>query len=304
MMARTSGTSSGRGGRSGRSAPSGLVGFWTRPERNRYLLMVGFLVRRRAELTVLTVGIIVFTTIRGWFTPQPTPGQPAPEPIISPTGWALIVMAATLAVVMAVPPTRRVVWGRCRAVLIRHRMRACFVQTRTWTTNGRLPFLMWSRPSHVGERVRVWLPAGLSVKHLDRITTELAAACWAREARILPVRGQAALVLVDIVRHDPLASRRAVTPPVLDDLAHHNGHAETTDDRPPWLPRPDELADPVHDPASASPGWVSNPPAAASVPAPRTSGASTSKKTPTDTGGQAEQPGVTGFGGVDVTDYV
>ena len=208
-------------------------------------------------------------------------------------------MATTLVVVLAVPASRRCVWGRCRSVVIRHRMRACFLQTRTWTTNGRLPFLLWSRPSRVGERVRVWLPAGLSVKHLERIQDELAAACWAHEVRILPVRTQAALVLVDVVRHDPLASKRAVIPPVAD-----------LDDTPSsWLPDLDSLPTqrvPGSDTAPLPPIPAATPiPATSTTSAPGTSTTARTRKTSTSSNGAgAETPGVTGFGGVDVTDYL
>src|SRR4051812_17158858 len=127
-------------------------------------------------------------------------------------------MAATLAVVLALPASRRYTLRRVSAVVMRHRMRACFLQTRTWTANGRLPFLVWSRPTPVGVRVRVWLPAGLSVNDLERIIDEIGAACWAREARITPVSGQAALVWVDIIRRDPLGAAGPLSPPVVDSL--------------------------------------------------------------------------------------
>ena len=68
--------------------------------------------------------------------------------------------------------------------------------TQTFTmarANGRLPFLLWARPSPVGEHVLVWLPAGMAVKDLERVTGELAAACWATDARILPSKRRAFL---------------------------------------------------------------------------------------------------------------
>jgi hypothetical protein len=173
---------------------------------------------------------------------------------------------------------------------MRHRMRACFLQTRTWTANGRLPFLMWSRPTRVGVRVRVWLPAGLSVNDLERIIDELGAACWAREARITAVRGQAALVLVDIVRRDPLGGSLPLTPPVVDHL--------DPDGPPAWIPTPAT--------------WPPNPPitgpasAATTTPPSGNGRVNTTKGTTraTNPGAQTEAPGVTGFGGMDVSDYV
>ncbi len=191
--------------------------------------------RRRAELTVITVCWLVFVQLDSHVTPG-LPGW------MTPAQWAWLLMAATLAVVLAVPVSRRYTLRRATAVVMRHRMRACFLQTRTWTANGRLPFLVWSRPTRVGVRVRVWLPAGLSVNDLERIIDELGAACWAREARITPVRGQAALVVVDVIRRDPLGTERPLSPPVVDHL--------DPDGRPTWLPSSEELTDATPRPAS------------------------------------------------------
>ena len=303
-MARTTSSrrNNSRSGHSGRGSID--IGFLTRPEGNRFWLLLGFVLRRRAELTVITVGILVHAQLASWITawlmPAPAPDTP-PEmlPLIGPSQWALIVMTATVTVVLVVPVSRRFVIGRCWSVVTRHRMRACFCQTRTWTVNGRMPFLVWSRPSPVGERVRVWLPAGMSVKHLERVAAELAAACWAREARITTVRGQAALVVVDIVRHDPLGSRRPVTPPVWGDL----------DDTGP-IPIVITPAPPVSSTGSTPPprrGTAPTPPAPTTpIPAPPVpvkAAVRTSLST-TTAGAPADPPAVTGFGGVDVSDYI
>ncbi len=223
-MARSaSGRSRGHVGRRGRpNTPGWGWEMFTRPEQSRFWLIVGFVVRRRAELTVITVVWLVVDQLDS----QVTPGLPE---WMTPAQWAWLLMATILAVVLALPALRRFTLQRCTAVAMRHRMRACFVQTRTWTANGRLPFLVWSRPTPVGVRVRVWLPAGLSVNDLERIIDEIGAACWAREARITPVPGQAALVWVDIIRRDPLGAQQPLSPPVLDHLG--------ADGRPTWLPR-------------------------------------------------------------------
>ena len=148
------------------------------------------------------------------------PRRPADRPVLglAPAGatWlghtmALIVVTVLVLSILVIPASRRYLNRRWWSVTTRHRMRACFVQTRTMTHHGRLPLLVWSRPSPVGEKVRVWLPAGLSVKDLERVTTETAAACWAADVRITPSRRQAALVVVDVIRRDPLTGG-ALTP--------------------------------------------------------------------------------------------
>lgn len=296
---------------------------FTRPEQSRFWLVIGFVVRRRAELTVIAVGWLVLVQLET----DVTPGLPGP---VTPAQWAWLLMAATCAVVLAVPPSRRYALRRCSAVVMRHRMRACFLQTRTWTANGRLPFLVWSRPTPVGVRVRVWLPAGLSVNDLERIIDEIGAACWAREARITPVQGQAALVWVDVIRRDPLGAQRPLSPPVVDHV-DRNGH-------PAWLPTPQQVDGttagtvpaaptapsmvPLHgadgstasqggvvmtkDPSAPKNGAAKNgaAPNGAAKNGAGKNGAAPNNAQGTGSGAQADPPGVTGFGGVDVTDYV
>jgi hypothetical protein len=142
----------------------------------------------------------------------------------------------------------------------------------------------------------VWLPAGLSVNDLERVIDELGAACWAREARITAVRGQAALVVVDIVRRDPLGGSLRLTPPVVNDL-DVDGYRAYGANGAAWPAPPD-----YRPPVPPVPGTAS-----AATTQPSSNGrVNTSKGTArgTNSGAQAEPPGVTGFGGMDVTDYV
>jgi hypothetical protein len=271
----------GFGRRSGRTTPAlGAVEFFTRPEQNIIWQVLGFIVRVRAELTVLTVLVVASVITREEIGPDA----------------AFYVLTATTCVVFAVPASRRYLIRRAWCVTTRHRMRSCFAQTRTMTHDGRMPYLWWSRPSPVGERVRVWLPAGLSVKNLERVTAELATACWAREVRITASRAQAAYVLVDVVRRDPLASSMVLTPDVIDDV-----DTDADDDMDGTVvPLPDRASlAPVHavEPAAAIGGSRPARKTPATVPARTTNGASTNDASDLD------DP-VTGFGGVDVSDYV
>ncbi|MCO1657432.1 hypothetical protein [Pseudonocardia humida] len=256
-----------------------MIEIFTRPEQHWFFRVVGFIIRRRAELTVITVTVIAWTVCVDQFGQTHT----------------VIGMTVTVLVVFAVPASRRFVIRRMWCVITRHRMRACFKRTRGAIHHGKLPYLWWSRPSPVGERVRVWLPAGLSVKDVQHITDELATACWAREARITPSRSQAASVVIDIVRRDPLGRSKPVTPTVADglDASWHHDHGGPQ-------PLPDRTT-------VAAPGPIP-------VPAPRpASGSSTNghnghkrpeRRTPPDPGEHAPEPEVAGFGGVDVSDYI
>jgi hypothetical protein len=191
-------------------------------------------------------------------------------------------------------------------------MRACCIQTRTMTHHGKLPLLVWSRPSPVGEKVRVWLPAGLSVKDLERVTAEIAAACWASEVRITPIRSQAALVVVDVIRRDPLTGG-ALTPQVVDDLHPDDPHdwADGSEDNHgdtgtggTVVPLPARATLPT--PAARDlPGTGTDGQTSAGQNGSRTR----TRKNPAPAGTDAStagpgEPPVTGFGGLDVSDYV
>jgi hypothetical protein len=215
--------------------------------------------------------------------------------------------------ILVTPASRRFLNRRWWAVTTRHRLRACFLQTRTMTHDGKLPFLLWSRPSPVGERVRVWLPAGLSVKDLERVTAETAAACWASEVRLTPNRRQAALVVVDVIRRDPLTGD-ALTPQVVNDLdTDRPDQVDLVEDDAtgtdgfgtvvPLLPPRSTLPPPL---SGDTPDTVTTGPTAATG---QNGSRTRTRKNPAPAGSDTTaastgEPPVTGFGGVDVSDYL
>ncbi len=297
-MARTSRAprTGGRGSpRTRTSARTGVIEVFTRPDHSLILRLAGLIVRLRAELTVLAV----LLTARFWAWPRLTS-------LLGHTS-ALIATSLLVLSILVIPASRRFLCRRFWCVTTRHRMRACYLQTRTMTHHGKLPLLVWSRPSPVGERVRVWLPAGLSVKDLERVTAETAAACWACDVRITPSRRQAALVVVDVIRRDPLTGG-ALTPRVVDDLdpadpregIDENTVAETGGTVVP-LPARTTLPTPttpdLPDPGTGNTTSTAGPAGSRT----RTRKASTGAQAST---GSADDPPVTGFGGVDVSDYV
>lgn len=294
MAQRHNSRSSGGRPRSGvRTSPrSGTVEIFTRPDQHWFWRIIGLLVRFRAELCATTVFVTVYLVARDQIGPDAT----------------TITMISVVVVVLIVPASRRFTIRRVWCVITRHRMRSCMVKTRTMTHHGRSPFLVWARPSPVGERLRVWLPAGLSVKDLERIAPELAAACWARETRITAVRAQAALVIVDIVRRDPLSSRTPLTPTLLNNIDHGpTGPAKTdnTDDDGTVVPLParSTVTPPATTPATGSDPATNGRPERKT----RTTTSRNGSTTPTAPNGTAAQNGpdpVTGYGGVDVSDYV
>lgn len=271
--------------RARQSARTGAFEVFVRPEQTLLGRIVGILIRLRVELLLaasLTLAWLLLSTLM--------------------TTWLLWTVLATVATVMIVVPViRRYVTRRFWCVLTRHRMKACFEQTRTMTHDGKLPSLLWSRPTPVGERVRVWLPAGLSVNDLERVTDNIATACFARSARI--ERGRNAHVAsILTVRRDPLESR-TVVPDLLSGLGQWFGPTTDSDDGNVVVALPsrsDVLTDlrsaaPEREPATATPAREHTPSA-------RRGGTPVKNRTqPIDT---PSEPVVRGFNGTDVSDYV
>ena len=156
---------------------------------------VGMLWRFRTELTVLTVTSVGFFALAH--------------------RWHLILATAAvggLALVLGVLPwTRRFIVRRAWCVLSRHRIqRVCF-ETRMHTRSGRLPLVLRIHPTEVGERAIIWCRAGICFEDFEAHTGELAAACYAREARIERSKRWAQIVVVNIVRRDTLAAHHVIT---------------------------------------------------------------------------------------------
>jgi hypothetical protein len=285
-MAHTRSNGRVRGRSAIRTSPrTGAVEIFTRPEQHWFWRILGAIVRFRAELTTVTVVVAVYLYGRGQIGPDAT----------------TLVLITISVVVLVVPASRRYCTTRVWCVITRHRVRACLVKTRTMTHHGRTPYLLWARPSPVGERLRVWLPAGLSVKDLERVTPELATACWARESRITVVRSQAALVVVDIVRRDPLSASRPFTPSLLDDLDHVDDN--TDDGTVVPLPARSTVAPPRPvDAIDTGTPAASNGTGTRGERKSRTT--SRNGSSPAADAAENTPVAVTGYGGVDVSDYV
>jgi hypothetical protein len=155
---------------------------------------IGVLWRFRTELAfLLTVGAAAFglTQFASWI-------------------WTLIILAGLVLAVFALPWTRRYVVRRVWCVVSRHRLQRVFFETRMHTRSGRLSLILWIRPTQVGERAWVWCRAGICAEDLEAHTGEIAAACYAREARVAKSPRWAQLVLVNVVRRDTLAKHVTV----------------------------------------------------------------------------------------------
>jgi hypothetical protein len=123
---------------------------------------------------------------------------------------ALAIFAIALAGALILPPTRRFIIRRAWCVVSRHRLQKVFFETRMHTRSGRLSLVLRIHPTEVGERALIWCRAGICFEDFEAHTGEIAAACYAREARIERSKRWAQVVKVSIVRRDTLAAHNVI----------------------------------------------------------------------------------------------
>ena len=128
--------------------------------------------------------------------------------------WAGIVLGGLVVLVLAVPHSRRFITRRCWCVLARHRLQRLCFEARLHTRSGRLPLILWIRPTKVGERAWILCRAGICAEDFEAHIGELRAACYARDARVIRNRRWSHLVTIDIIRRDTLAASTTITSPL------------------------------------------------------------------------------------------
>ncbi|MGO9501224.1 MAG: hypothetical protein ACLPUO_06515 [Streptosporangiaceae bacterium] len=111
---------------------------------------------------------------------------------------------------LAVPGSRRFTVRRFWCVLARHRIQRLCWEARLHTRAGRLPLVLWTRPTKVGERVHVLCRAGICAEDFEDRIGEIRAACCARDARVTRNLRWSQLVTIDVIRRDTLAAARCV----------------------------------------------------------------------------------------------
>jgi hypothetical protein len=144
--------------------------------------------------------------------------------------WAGVILGGLAAVVAAVPHSRRFITRRFWCVLARHRLQRLCYEARLHTRNGRLPLILWTRPTKVGERTWVLCRAGICAEDFEAHIGELRAACYARDARVTRNRRWSQLVTIDIIRRDTLAAGELIASPLARLTAHYPQLALVTDD--------------------------------------------------------------------------
>jgi hypothetical protein len=169
---------------------------FTRPQRALPARLLGLAIRWRAEILVLAVLLTAWV----WLTER------------MPTWAAGTTLGGVVLVLMFWPTSRRYLVHRGYAVMVRHRLRSTFVERRVMNYSGNLPLLLWARPTPVGERVWVLLRAGIDPHDIELAASYYAVSGWARDARVVPNQRLAAIVVVEIVRRDPLTGPAVVSP--------------------------------------------------------------------------------------------
>ncbi len=139
--------------------------------------------------------------------------------------WAAITLAAVVVALLAVPVTRRFITRRFWCVLGRHRLQRLCYEARLHTRSGRLPLVLWTRPTKVGERSHILCRAGICAEDFEAHIGELRAACYARDARVTRNIRWSQIVTIDIIRRDTLAASQSVPSPLPGLRASHQATA-------------------------------------------------------------------------------
>jgi hypothetical protein len=130
--------------------------------------------------------------------------------------WLALILIMTGTAVTVVPQVRRFLVRRAWCVLSRHRIQKVCFETRMHTRSGRLPLVLRIHPTEVGERALIWCRAGICAADFEAHTPEIAAACYARQARVEGNRRWAQLLYLHIVRRDTLAAHHVVASELAD----------------------------------------------------------------------------------------
>jgi hypothetical protein len=126
------------------------------------------------------------------------------------TAWLMVILIMTGTAVTVLPQVRRFITRRAWCVLSRHRIQKVCFETRMHTRSGRLPLVLRIRPTKVGERALIWCRAGICAADFEAHVPEIAAACYARQARVEGNKRWAQVLYLDVVRRDTLAAHHVI----------------------------------------------------------------------------------------------
>lgn len=112
-----------------------------------------------------------------------------------------IAFAALIALLISVRSLRNFVIACAWSVITPHRVRTGMAQAWIHSRNGRLPFVLRTTRKPFGERVHLWCRAGTCAEDFIWARHLIAAACWARDVRVLRNERYVHLVVLDVMRY-------------------------------------------------------------------------------------------------------
>ena len=159
-----------------------------------HLSAAGVAWRWRAELALLTVILAALWRLS----------------VLITLAWAALALVGVVLVLVVVPVTRRFLARRFWCVLSRHRLQRVCYETRMHTRTGRLPLILWIRPTRAGVRAHVLCRAGICAEDFTDNAAKIAAACFSRAVQVTRNPNWSQLVTIDIMRGDLLHPRRII----------------------------------------------------------------------------------------------
>jgi len=114
--------------------------------------------------------------------------------------WGLAMIGAAGGLMAAWPAARRQVIVQSWRILTPHRVRTGCMQAWIHSRRGRIPIVLITTAEPFGERVYVWLRAGMSVEHLIEARALLTTACWASDLLVLRHERFAHIAVLDVIR--------------------------------------------------------------------------------------------------------
>jgi hypothetical protein len=114
-----------------------------------------------------------------------------------PTITAVIVAALAI---LCWPPARRFAADRAWCIITPHRVRVGCAEGLIYSSQGKIPIILWTSHQAFGERVLLYCRAGTTVDDFVSARTVLATGCWAQDVAIFVDVRHTQLVTLDVIR--------------------------------------------------------------------------------------------------------
>jgi hypothetical protein len=117
-----------------------------------------------------------------------------------PTIAAVMVMALT---VLCWPTARRFAVNRAWCIITPHRVRTGCVEGLIYSSQGKIPIILWTSHRAFAERVLLYCRAGTTADDFVTARTVLTAACWAQDVAVYVDVQHTQLVTLDVIHRRP-----------------------------------------------------------------------------------------------------